>query len=64
MESGWPWPGSMTVSSASPELGEASETIDVEFTGDEFSVGFNAAYLMQAVTVMPSAGGGIAGFER
>src|SRR5208337_650901 len=26
--------GSMTVSSTSPELGEASETIDVDFTGD------------------------------
>jgi len=46
--------GSMTVSSTSPELGEASETIDVDFTGDEFSVGFNAAYLLQAVTVIPA----------
>ena len=46
--------GNMTVSSASPELGEASETIDVDFTGDEFSVGFNAAYLLQAVTVVPA----------
>jgi DNA polymerase-3 subunit beta len=47
-------PGSMTVSSTSPELGEASETIDVDFTGEEFSVGFNAAYLIQAVTVVPA----------
>jgi len=46
--------GSLTVSSASPELGEASETIDVDFAGDEFSVGFNAAYLLQAVTVVPA----------
>jgi hypothetical protein len=30
--------GTLTVSSASPEMGEASETIDVEFSGDEFSI--------------------------
>lgn len=47
--------GTLTVSSTSPELGEASETIDVEFTGDDFSVGFNAAYLMQALGVIPPA---------
>jgi DNA polymerase III subunit beta len=44
--------GSLTVSSISPELGEASETVDVDFAGDEFSVGFNAAYLLQAVTAV------------
>jgi DNA polymerase-3 subunit beta len=48
--------GSLTVSSTSPELGEASETIDVDFTGEEFSVGFNAAYLLQAVSVVPAQG--------
>src|SRR5579885_1011286 len=47
-------PGSLTVSSTSPELGEASETVDVDFAGDEFSVGFNASYLMQAVTAVPA----------
>ncbi len=53
----------MTVSSTSPELGEASETIDVDFTGDEFSVGFNAAYLLQAVTVVPAQSGIILGLS-
>jgi DNA polymerase-3 subunit beta len=43
---------SLTLSSTSPELGEASETIDIDFTGDEFSVGFNAAYLLQAATAL------------
>jgi DNA polymerase-3 subunit beta len=46
--------GSLTVSSTSPEMGEASETIDVEFNGEEFSIGFNAAYLIQALGVLPS----------
>jgi len=45
--------GTLTVSSTSPETGEASETIDVDFNGDEFSIGFNAAYLIQALGVMP-----------
>ncbi len=43
---------SLTLSSTSPELGEASETIDVDFTGDEFSVGFNATYLLQAASAV------------
>src|SRR6202049_4699020 len=45
--------GTLTVSSTSPEMGEASETIDVDFNGEEFSIGFNAAYLIQALGVMP-----------
>src|SRR6202162_4218255 len=45
--------GALTVSSTSPEMGEASETIDVDFSGEEFSIGFNASYLIQALGVMP-----------
>jgi DNA polymerase III subunit beta len=45
--------GTLTVSSASPEMGEASETIDVEFSGDEFSIGFNASYVQQVLGVIP-----------
>jgi len=45
--------GSLTVSSTSPEMGEASEAIDVEYRGEEFAVGFNAAYLLQALAVVP-----------
>ncbi|HXN87653.1 MAG TPA: DNA polymerase III subunit beta [Candidatus Binataceae bacterium] len=44
--------GALTVSSTSPEMGEASETIDVEYRGDEFAVGFNASYLLQALSVI------------
>jgi DNA polymerase-3 subunit beta len=48
-------PGSLTISSTSPELGEASETIDTDFNGEEFSIGFNAAYLQQALTALADA---------
>ncbi len=47
-------PGSLTVSSTSPEMGEASETLDIDFKGEEFSVGFNAGYLIQALGVLPA----------
>ncbi|MGH7906662.1 MAG: DNA polymerase III subunit beta, partial [Candidatus Binataceae bacterium] len=39
--------GTLTVSSTSPEMGEASETLDVDFKGEEFSIGFNASYVLQ-----------------
>jgi DNA polymerase-3 subunit beta len=42
----------LTVSSTSPEMGEANETLDVAFSGEEFSVGFNAAYLQQVLGVI------------
>jgi DNA polymerase III subunit beta len=44
-------------------LGEASETIDVDFAGDEFSVGFNAAYLLQAVSVVPAQSEAVLGLS-
>jgi DNA polymerase III subunit beta len=46
--------GTLTVSSTSPELGEASETLDVAFNGDEFSIGFNALYIQQVLNVIPN----------
>ena len=45
-------PGSLTVSSTSPEMGEASESIDVDFKGADISIGFNANYLQQALAVL------------
>ena len=45
--------GSLTVSSTSPDLGEASDTIDVDFKGEDISIGFNASYVTQALGVIP-----------
>jgi DNA polymerase III subunit beta len=55
--------GTLTVSSASPEMGEASETIDVEFGGDEFSIGFNASYVQQVLGVIPEASDAVLGLS-
>ncbi len=45
--------GSLTVSSTSPDLGEASDSIDVDFSGEEMSIGFNATYVTQALAAIP-----------
>jgi len=55
--------GILTVSSASPEMGEASETIDVEFGGDEFSIGFNASYVQQVLNLMPEGTDAVLGLS-
>jgi len=46
--------GTLTVSSASPDMGEASETLDLDFNGAEFSIGFNAQYVQQVLNILPS----------
>ncbi|MDP3984993.1 MAG: DNA polymerase III subunit beta [Acidimicrobiia bacterium] len=38
--------GSVTISSSNPEVGEAVESLDVDFAGPEIEIGFNARYLI------------------
>ncbi len=38
-------PGKLTVSSTNPELGDARETVPIDYAGNPFHVGLNAAYL-------------------
>jgi DNA polymerase III subunit beta len=45
-------PGTLTVSSTSPETGEASETLDIDYKGEEFAIGFNASYVQQVLGVV------------
>jgi DNA polymerase-3 subunit beta len=39
-------PGKLTVSSTNPELGDARETVPIDYAGAPFFVGLNAAYVM------------------
>jgi DNA polymerase-3 subunit beta len=55
--------GTLTVSSTSPDIGEASETIDVAFNGAEFSIGFNALYIQQVLNVIPSESEAVLGLS-
>ncbi len=38
-------PGKLTVSSTNPELGDARETVPIDYAGNPFFVGLNAAYM-------------------
>ncbi|HEY6394555.1 MAG TPA: DNA polymerase III subunit beta [Candidatus Binataceae bacterium] len=55
--------GTLTVSSTSPEMGEASESLDIDFRGEEFSIGFNASYLQQVLSVIASGNNAILGLS-
>jgi DNA polymerase III subunit beta len=45
-------PGTLTILSESPELGEARDEIEAEYDGDSLTVGFNARYLMDVLNVV------------
>ncbi len=48
--------GRLALAAQSSAHGEAHEALEVEYSGDEFSIGFNSRYLLQALSVMGSAG--------
>jgi DNA polymerase III subunit beta len=41
--------GSLELSSSNPEIGEASEDMEMEYAGPEISIGFNARYLLDVL---------------
>lgn len=45
-------PGSLTLSAASHDLGEAEEQLEVDYTGGELTIGFNSRYVLDALTPM------------
>jgi len=44
--------GSVEISSNNPEVGEAAESVDVEYTGGPLEVGFNAKYILDFLQAM------------
>jgi DNA polymerase-3 subunit beta len=46
--------GLLRLSSTNPDLGEAQEELDVDYSGEGFSVAFNARYLIDSLAVMHS----------
>jgi DNA polymerase-3 subunit beta len=42
-------PGALVLSAASHDLGEAEEALEVQYTGDEVSIGFNSRYVLEAL---------------
>ncbi len=45
-------PGRLTISSSNPDLGDAREELDIDFAGEEMSIGFNARYLLDALSTL------------
>jgi DNA polymerase-3 subunit beta len=43
--------GRLDISASNPDQGEASEDVEVSYTGEPLTVGFNARYLIDALTV-------------
>lgn len=44
----------LLISSSNPEMGEAREEIDVEYSGEPLEIGFNSKYLLECLAVMKS----------
>jgi len=49
-------PAAMAISANNPDLGEAIEELDVEYKGKAMSVGFNARYLIDVLSVLEDEG--------
>ncbi len=39
----------LRLSAYSPDFGEAEEQVDVEYTGEEMTIGFNSRYVLDAL---------------
>jgi len=46
--------GCLRLSATNPDLGEASEELDIDYAGDALSVGFNARYLLDSLAAFRS----------
>jgi DNA polymerase-3 subunit beta len=48
--------GAVQVTANNPDMGEATEELPVDYSGEEFAVGYNAKYLLDVLTVLPEGG--------
>jgi len=48
--------GRMELSTINPDVGEGTEEIEVEYSGDAVGIGFNARYLLEALNSFPTDG--------
>jgi DNA polymerase-3 subunit beta len=46
--------GKLEITSSNPEFGDATDFIDIEYSGPEISVGFNAKYLLDVMNTLNS----------
>ncbi|HEY2772913.1 MAG TPA: DNA polymerase III subunit beta [Candidatus Binatia bacterium] len=46
-------PGRLEISANNPDIGEASEDLEVEYAGADLEIGFNARYILEVLQVLP-----------
>ena len=46
------FPERLEISSNNPDIGEATENIDIQYNGESMEIGFNAKYLMESLSVL------------
>ncbi len=46
--------GALTISSSNPDMGEAVEEMDIDYSGEPVEIGFNAKYLLDCLSVTES----------
>jgi DNA polymerase III subunit beta len=46
--------GTLRMSVETPDLGEAHEELEIDYTGDALEIGFNASYLLEVLRYMPT----------
>lgn len=47
-------PGKLSLASSNPDLGEASDEISINYSGEAVAIGFNARYLLDALSAVDS----------
>jgi DNA polymerase-3 subunit beta len=47
-------PGSLKITSENPDVGEGSEELDIDYAGESIGIGFNARYLLDALSCLTS----------
>jgi DNA polymerase-3 subunit beta len=47
-------PGCLALSCSNPDLGEAREALDIDYSGEKLAIAFNARYLLDALTAAQS----------
>jgi DNA polymerase-3 subunit beta len=48
--------GNVAISASNPDLGEAVEAVEAEYNGKSLSIGFNARYMMDVLSVLSGEG--------
>lgn len=46
--------GQLVITSSNPDLGDAREELDIDFSGEPLAIGFNARYLLDAINAVQS----------